>query len=164
VKVFRVHSCHDCPYCLTYNGEQWCDNNSGKMRGIVTEHYRKRTIPDWCPMENYEDVAIKVHHCGECPYAGYDFRNSTQWCTKMEDCREIVYEYEEKLLPEWCPLFGIKAKPIKVDSCCKCQFCGYDPVGAQHWCTKTKEGKDVNKYHMLGTKPDWCPLKDENNE
>lgn len=53
-KVLHVESCRKCPFRHMNKDDLLCYHSEMKYT-IITEHYLKRTIPEWCPLE--EDVS-----------------------------------------------------------------------------------------------------------
>lgn len=100
MKVFRVDSCHDCPYCSSdYYGASWCLKASTVQD--ATKHYLNKTLPDWCPLERHE---IKIADCNKCPFCGYDATTDAHWCVNVTEDRNVETHYTLETTPDWCPL------------------------------------------------------------
>jgi len=54
-KIIRVTGCHDCDKCRDLIGESmrcYNDEDSFVNVGVITDHYKNKTLPYNCPLED----------------------------------------------------------------------------------------------------------------
>jgi len=58
MKIIKVKSCRECPYCIEtdYPSDHYpvCGKKFG-MQGIISKIPDIFKIPDWCPLEDYKE-------------------------------------------------------------------------------------------------------------
>ncbi len=54
MKIIRIKNCYLCPFHGLCVMGYWCTKTY--ERRSIEEHYKNKTLPDWCPLEDEERI------------------------------------------------------------------------------------------------------------
>ena len=56
----KIENCKDCPYAVDTSPGVACSKNNNKRICPINEYIGEAGIPEWCPLNDYQDPGVKV--------------------------------------------------------------------------------------------------------